>query len=81
MRRSLEGHRVLVTSHEGPTWTPDAATLAKYRNFPQVVAVVSHDDPTDSDSNTEQHAGYSMTVNGRTEGSDANGEQHDRSSG
>jgi hypothetical protein len=42
-----------------------------------VVAVVSHDDPTDSDSNTEQHAGYSVTASG----SGQNGQQHDRSRG
>jgi hypothetical protein len=68
-------HRVLVTSHAGPTWTPDAATLAKYRSFPRVVAVIAHDDPTDNDNATEQHAGYSLKVNGHTEGSGEDGQQ------
>ncbi|HEX3613716.1 MAG TPA: hypothetical protein VHU88_18650 [Sporichthyaceae bacterium] len=65
-------NRVLVTSHSGSTWKPDAATLARYRSYPQVVAVIAHDDPTDSDSNTEQHAGYSVQGDAKAMGSDEN---------
>jgi hypothetical protein len=70
-------NRVLVTSHAGSTWNPDAATLARYRGYPQVVAVIAHDDPTDSDAMTEQHAGYSLQAD--TNPASATAQQHDRS--
>lgn len=60
-------NRVLVTSNPGFTWTPDARTLAAYRSYPRVVAVVAHDDPTDSDPNTESYAHYTLAVNGNVQ--------------
>jgi hypothetical protein len=62
-----KGNRVLVRSHDGFDWTPDAKTLAEFRDFPVVVAVVSHADPTDSDPSTEAYAHYSLKVNGNVQ--------------
>jgi hypothetical protein len=57
-------NRVRVRSHAGFDWTPDPRTLAQFRDYPQVVAVVAHDDPTDGDPNTEAYAHYTLKVNG-----------------
>ena len=35
-----------------------------YRSYPRVAAVVAHDDPTDSDPNTESYAHYTLAING-----------------
>jgi hypothetical protein len=60
-------NRVLVRSHAGSDWTPSARTLAEFRDYPQVVAVVAHDDPTDTDSSTEAYAHYGLKVNGNSQ--------------
>jgi hypothetical protein len=60
-------NRVLVRSHAGFDWTPSARTLAEFRDYPQVVAVVAHDDPTDSDAGTEAYAHYSLKMNGNSQ--------------
>jgi hypothetical protein len=57
-------HRVLVKSHAGPVWAPDAETLAAYRSYPQVIAVIAQDDTNDAKPAGEQHAPYTLKVNG-----------------
>jgi hypothetical protein len=60
-------NRVLIRSHDGFSWKPDARTLAEFRDYPKVVAVISHEDPTDNDSGTEAYAHYQLNVNGDAE--------------
>jgi hypothetical protein len=58
-------HRVLVRSFDKAfAVTLGAQDLAAFKDFPLVVAVVAHDDPTDLDPSTEQYAHYSLTVDG-----------------
>jgi hypothetical protein len=57
-------NRVLVNSHAGFDWTPDAKTLAAYRSYPQVVAVIAHDNTDDTNAAGEQHAVYTPKING-----------------
>ena len=61
-------HRVLVTSLDAFTASLTARQLATFKAYPMVVAVISHDDPDDLDSASEQYAGYSLQVNGVKQG-------------
>jgi hypothetical protein len=58
-------NRVLVNSHAGFGWTADAKTLAAYRGYPQVVVVIAHDNHDDTNTAGEQHAQYTLKVNGK----------------
>jgi hypothetical protein len=62
-----KGNRVLIRSHDGFSWKPDDRTLAEFRSYPQVVAVVAHDDPTDNDPGTEGYAHYTLKANGNSQ--------------
>jgi len=58
-----KSNRVVVSSHAGFDWSPDAKTLAAFRGLPVVVAVVAHDDIAEADG--ESYAHYHLKVNGK----------------
>ncbi|GAA0639205.1 hypothetical protein GCM10009547_49140 [Sporichthya brevicatena] len=58
-------HRALVRSVDGFDVSFGAKDLAAFRSYPLLVAVVSHDDPVDTETNGDENAPYTYTVNGR----------------
>jgi hypothetical protein len=61
------GHRVLVRSlDQAFTVALTGRDLAAFQGYDTVVAVISHDDPSDGNPAGEQYAAYSLTTNGGT---------------
>uniref|UniRef100_UPI0018060E3E hypothetical protein n=1 Tax=Sporichthya sp. TaxID=65475 RepID=UPI0018060E3E len=61
------GHRVLVRSMDKAfTVALTERDLKAFAGYQTVVAVISHDDPSDLDAAGEQYAGYELTTNGGT---------------
>jgi hypothetical protein len=54
-------HKALVKTYEKSSFTVSKATLAKFRKYPRVVAIVSYDEPTEQ---YQPQALYTLTVNG-----------------
>ena len=57
--------RALVTSLDGFSATFGARDLAAFTSYPLLVAVISHDDPDDTETTTEENAPYTFTIDGR----------------
>lgn len=57
--------RVLVKSVDSFTATFGPKDLAPFKSYPLLVAVISHDDPDDLETATEENAAYTLTINGR----------------
>jgi hypothetical protein len=65
-----KNHRAVVLSHPGSAWKPSAKQLRRFAGYPEVIAVVAHDDTadaTDDSSGGEQSAHYQLTVDGSTQ--------------
>jgi len=59
-------HRVLVDSRPGFGWSADRGRLAAFADYPEVIAVISHDDPADTAVFGERHAHYALSVDAST---------------
>jgi len=60
-------NRMLVKSFNGFDATMDATALKAFASYPQIIAVVAHDDNDDVNSGAEAYAGYKLTINGKDE--------------
>ncbi len=61
------GHRVLVRSMDNAsTVALTQRDLRGFAGYDTIVAVISHDDPTEADAAGAQYAPYSLTTNGGT---------------
>jgi hypothetical protein len=60
-------NRILVKSFNGFDASMDATALKAFASYPQIIAVVAHDDNDDVNSGAEAYAGYKLTVNGKDE--------------
>jgi hypothetical protein len=61
-------NRILVKSFDKAfDASLDAKQLKAFASYPQVIAVISHDDTDDVNSGAESYAGYTLTINGKDE--------------
>jgi hypothetical protein len=61
-------NRILVKSFDKAfDASLDAKALKEFASYPQIIAVISHDDNDDVNSGAESYAGYTLTINGKDE--------------
>jgi len=63
-----KNNRILVKSFDKAfDASMDAKELKAFASYPQIIAVVAHDDNDDVNSGAESYAGYTLTINGKDE--------------
>jgi len=61
-----KNNRILVKSFDKAfDASMDAKELKAFASYPQIIAVVAHDDNDDVNSGAESYAGYTLTINGK----------------